>query len=274
MKASSGEARERFTAEFIVKLRRLRKRFDVRAADLAARFDRLTPEDLFESLKQSPDAIINFFESHPPLIDWLQNLQTSGPGRRLLISDHPDEIVEEVRSYGDGREKPEDYLERFNTWINENRNEHAALRAVLTRPSDLTHADLRSLILARSDQGFMETHLRDACREAKHLDCAARLIGYIRSQALGSPLVPFEQRVDAAVARVLSSTNFLWTQNQRRWLERIAKQVKKEVVVDRASLQLGAFASAGGFSTINKSFSGRLPELLTTLHQEIWNDAA
>jgi len=76
------------------------------------------------------------------------------------------------------------------------------------------------------------------------------------------------------VARVVSSKSFLWTQPQRKWLERIAKQIKKEGVVDHDSLQAGAFASAGGFGTINKSFSGRLPELLETLHSEIWNDAA
>ena len=125
-----------------------------------------------------------------------------------------------------------------------------------------------------SDAGFMETHIREAWRETKHQDCSARLVGYIRSQALGSPLVPFAQRVDAAVARVISSKSFLWTQNQRKWLERIAKQIKTEGVVDHASLQAGAFASAGGFGTINKSFSGRLPELLENLHSEIWNDAA
>jgi len=72
-------------------------------------------------------------------------------------------------------------------------------------------------------------------------------------------------------------------------LERIAKEIKKDGVVDHDSFRrkyetaitcydhaLGkrpgwkeAFASAGGFGTINKSFSSRLPEPLETLHSEI-----
>jgi len=275
IKASSGDARQRFTEELVVKIRRLRKRIVKPPPDLSTRFARLTPARLFETLGGSPEAILQFFETHPQLLDWLQGLRDeAGPGRRLLISDHEDKVREVSRGYGAGREKPDDYLQRFNSWIEENRNKNAALLAVLTRPSDLSRADLRSLILAMSDAGFMETHIREAWREAKHQDCPARLVGYIRSQALGSPLIPFEQRVDAAVSRVLSTTSFQWTQNQRRWLERIAKQIKKEGVVDHDSLQAGAFASAGGFGTINKSFSGRLPELLETLHSEIWNDAA
>lgn len=42
-----------------------------------------------------------------------------------------------------------------------------------------------------------------------------------------------------------------------------------EGVVDHDSLQAGAFASAGGFGTINKVISGRPPELPEALHAEV-----
>lgn len=274
IKASSGEAQERFTAELLVKIGRLRKRIVRKAADMATRFGGLTPESLFETLHSSPEGILALFGQHPQLASWLQSLREPGTGGRLLISDHEDGILEINRGYGSGRQKPEDYLQSFSDWIKANQNKNAVLLAVLTRPSDLTRADLRSLVLAMSDAGFVEHHLRGAWREAKHQDCPARLVGYIRSQALGCPLVPFDQRVDAAVNRIVSTKNFLWTQPQRKWLERIAKQIKQEGVVDQNSLQAGAFAAAGGFATINKSFSGRLPELLENLHAEIWSDAA
>ncbi len=274
IKASSGDAQGRFSAELVVKIGRLRKKITRKAADMATRFGGLTPEALFETLHGSPEEVLALFGQHPQLASWLQSLRQLGTGGRLLISEHEDGIREVGRGYGSGRQKPEDYLQSFTSWIEENRNKNMVLSAVLTRPSDLTRADLRSLVLAMSDAGFVENHLREAWREAKHQDCPARLVGYIRSQALGCPLVPFEHRVDAAVRRIVSTKDFLWTQPQRKWLERIAKQIKQEGVVDQNSLQAGAFAAAGGFATINKSFSGRLPELLEKLHAEIWNDAA
>lgn len=86
--------------------------------------------------------------------------------------------------------------------------------------------------------------------------------------------MPFEQRVDQAFTRIRSKSDFQWTENQIRWLERIVTQIKKQALVDKDSLNTGAFNSAGGFNRINKSFSGKLETLLEDLHTEIWNDGA
>ncbi|MEB3882072.1 type I restriction-modification enzyme R subunit C-terminal domain-containing protein, partial [Lyngbya sp. CCY1209] len=40
-----------------------------------------------------------------------------------------------------------------------------------------------------------------------------------------------KERVDRAIAKVLASRQ--WTDSQRKWLERIGKQLKSETVVDR-----------------------------------------
>jgi len=162
----------------------------------------------------------------------------------------------------------------FIQWIEENKSTHDALKLVLTAPGSLRKKELRSLVLAMDDAGFSITQIQPAWREVKHEICAAKLIGYIRAQALGSPLIPYEQRVDATVQRILAKPDFRWSENQKRWLDRIAKQIKSATVVDHDSLQSGAYASAGGFNTINKSFSGKLESLLTDLHTEIWQDPA
>ena len=182
--------------------------------------------------------------------------------------------METTSGYGEGREKPEDYLERFNQWIEDHKSTHEALKLLLTAPGSLTRAELKALVLAMDDDGFSISQIQPAWREVKHEICAAKLLGYIRAQALGSPLLPYEQRVDAAVQRIQARPDFRWTENQKRWLARIAKQIKSTIVVDRDSLQAGAYASAGGFNTINKSFSGKLESLLTDLHTEIWQDPA
>ena len=97
-------------------------------------------------------------------------------------------------------------------------------------------------------------------------------MGYIRQLALGSPLVPYGERVDRAVQRLRKAHKF--TGMQVTWLERIAKQVKLETVVDRASLDEGRFKTDGGFARLNKAFDGQLEALLAELAEEVWKDAS
>ena len=267
-------AADAFNSELIVKLRRARKRLDAKSDELATRFDDLTSDELFQQISAGPEQTLLFFDKHPGLSEWLPTVYKQKNRGALLISEHPDQLLKVERGYGDGKEKPEDYLNRFNTWIDEHKNSHDALKLVLTAPGSLTRKSLKALSLALADDNFKESDLRPAWREVKHEDCAAKLIGYIRSQALGCPLIPFEDRVDKAVTRIRSKSNFQWTQEQIRWLDRIVTQIKKQALVDKDSLNAGAFNSAGGFNRINKSFSGKLDSLLVDLHSEIWSDGA
>ena len=54
--------------------------------------------------------------------------------RPLIIDNHPDEMIEHTRGYGEGQ-KPEDYLEAFKTFINGNLNTITALKTVCTKPA-------------------------------------------------------------------------------------------------------------------------------------------
>lgn len=113
--------------------------------------------------------------------------------------------------------------------------------------------------------------MQTAWREQKNEDIAATIVGYIRQLALGSPLLPYSERVDHAVARLRRSHKF--TDIQTKWLDRIAKQVKLETVVDRASLDTGQFKTDGGFNRMNKIFDGKLESVLGELAEEVWRDA-
>ena len=91
-------------------------------------------------------------------------------------------------------------------------------------------------------------------------------------ELLDSPLLSFEERVERAIKRILSRE--AWTQPQRRWLERIGKQIKQERVVDHEALERGQFKTQGGFARINKVFGGKLDELLKDIQETIWEDSA
>jgi type I restriction enzyme, R subunit len=64
-----------------------------------------------------------------------------------------------------------------------------------------------------------------------------------------------------------------WADQERKWLERIGKQLKVETIVDRESLDQGEFKTqGGGFQRLNKTFNGQLENILVQINEELWFD--
>lgn len=203
-----------------------------------------------------------------PILDW----QADGAGPRFIpIAPHADEVVAVTRGYGDGT-KPDDFLDGFTAFVRDNVNTIAALKLVVQRPRDLTRADLKALRLALDRAGYSEASLRRAWADAKNEDIAASIIGYVRQAALGDALVPYEDRVKAAMRTILASR--LWTDPQKRWLRRIGEQVAKEVVVDRDAIDREPFVADGGFQRLDKVFGGELASVLAGINEELWKKSA
>src|SRR5690606_19528813 len=68
------------------------------------------------------DAARALFESDPDLAAFLDGLRQER-SQRQLVSLHDDEVVRVKTGYGDGNERPEDYLEGFGAWIRSHLNE-------------------------------------------------------------------------------------------------------------------------------------------------------
>lgn len=230
----------------------------------------MNPAALINHLKsQGPAQSAAWFQSHQDLALFLDRLKT-GDGPTLIISHHDDELRRVERGYGEAT-KPEDYLESFSAFIRDNMNLIPALAIVTQRPRDLTRQQLKELKLALDQAGYNEAALQTAWQEMTNQDIAASIIGFIRQRALGSPLVPYAERVDRAVKKISASR--YWTEPQRKWLERIGSQLKQETVVDREALDRGQFKASGGFARINKQFGGQLETLLGDLQEQVWKDA-
>ena len=120
------------------------------------------------------------------------------------MSHHDDKLLGTERGYGQAR-RPEDYLQEFSDFIRTSGNAIPALVTVLTRPRELTRKQLRELALELDKAGFSEASLATAWREMTNQDIAARIVGYIRQAAIGDPLVPYDQRVDSALQKLLAS---------------------------------------------------------------------
>ncbi|NOY94137.1 MAG: type I restriction-modification system endonuclease [Deltaproteobacteria bacterium] len=269
--SEDADTRDFVLGELMAKLHRKKRRLRGEAAE---QFEHLAGDDMeafLETLRHvSTKEAADIFRAKPDLGSFLD--RKLGGEARILISDHEDELVEVSHGYGAGRTRPRDYLDAFAEFVRANMNEMPALVVVTQRPRELTRAQLKGLKLALDEAGFGEPSLRTAWRELSNVNIAASVVGYIRQAALGDALVPYDQRVDRALTTILSSKP--WDVHQRKWLKRIAEQMKANTVVDREALDSGRFAESGGFNRLNKLFDGHLDAVLGKLADDVWKEQA
>ncbi|OWZ84291.1 type I restriction-modification system endonuclease [Natranaerobius trueperi] len=187
------------------------------------------------------------------------------------ISKHKDKHLSTTRGYGNA-DKPEDYLEGFKRFIEENINRIPALKIVCQRPKELTREDLKKLKIELDQRGYSEKNLQAAWRDAKNEDIAADIISFIRQLIVGDALVSHEERVRNAMKKIYRMN--AWTPVQKKWLERIEKQLLEEKVLGpdpEAAFAVQPFKREGGYKKVNKIFNGELDMVLEKINEELFN---
>jgi type I restriction enzyme R subunit len=273
LESTDGEECELVREQLIAKLRRKQRHL---SESNAARFRLLTgeePADFINRLRQLPIAEASRWLGTIGGLGELLDAQWEGPAQPQFIAEHDDSLRAIERGYGEAS-RPQDYLDGFTAFVRDPGNALPALTTVLQRPWELTRSDLRELKLALDQRGYSETTLATAWREATNQDMAASIMGYIRQAALGDPLVPYEQRVEKALQRILASR--AWSEPQRQWLQRIANQTKAITIVDREALDDDALLfrrEGGGWQRLNKLFGGELEQVLHRFNEAVWEAA-
>ncbi len=253
-------------------LAKLQSKKNYLSPEQSTEFERIVgkpPQEFSQEIKKMGlQEVADWFINNPGLGELL-DMKVSGMGSnsKIVISAHCDEVTGTSTGYGSGQ-KPEDYLSSFNAFINANSNRMIALQTVLQRPWDLTRDDLKHLALELEKNEFREEDLKVAWKEVKNEDIAARIIGFIRQAALGEALVPYEQRVDNALAKILNSQ--AWKTPQREWLETIAGQIKANIIVDETNLNEGIFKQIGGTKRASKLFEQPIADILSDFNKALW----
>lgn len=219
-----------------------------------------TPEEFIKELKEvDVNKAVDEIVSNNQLIEYLD--EKSQNEEVIIVTDKKDRVVSHTRGYGKGK-RPEDYIEEFQKYIDENKNLIPALEVVCTRPQEITKESLRQLRAILDKNGFSEEYLKTAWKDLKHEEIVADIIAFIRQQAIGSPLESNEERVKRAVARV--KREYYLTKPQENWMNRIEKVMLKEVVIDKDTFDTGSFKTkGGGFTRLNTIFGGNLEEIIT-----------
>ena len=242
------------------RLDELEQQWGVPPAKLHNHLHELGPQGAADYLKHSTRLLVQLAE--------VQELM--GTAYMPILSQHADELLVREQSWGT-YVRPEDYLDSFGRFVREQINQSAALAVVVNAPKDLTRDQLREVRLLLDANGFSEANLKSAWRNRSHQDIAASIIGYIRQAALGEALLPFEQRVANAMQIIYASKS--WTAVQRKWLDRLAKQLALEVVIDPAFVTR-AFANDGGGKQLDKILGGTLDHVLHELAAHLWPQQA
>ena len=257
--------------QFLAKLQSKKKYLSTNQHSDFERIVGKPPQEFAQELKNMKvQDVADWFVNNPGLGELLDmKVKGTGGNNKVVISTHGDKVTGTSTGYGSGQ-KPEDYLSSFNKFVNANSNRMVAIQTVIQRPWELTRDSLKQLALELEKNEFREEDLKVAWKEVKNEDIAARIIGFIRQAALGEALVPYEQRVDNALKKILNSQP--WKTPQREWLETIAGQIKANIIVDESNLNEGIFKQIGGIKRASKLFEQPITDILSKFNKSIWSE--
>ncbi|MDO6597245.1 type I restriction-modification system endonuclease [Oceanihabitans sp. 2_MG-2023] len=227
-----------------------------------------TVRDFAKKLKAIDIENVNqSLEDYGHLWEFLDREKGKALNYGTLYSDHEDRVEEVSRAY-EKNLKPKDYLESFTEYINNNRNQIAALNIVCTKPSTLSRHDLKELRLILDTQGFNKNNLNTAYKEVTNTEIVADIIAHIRTSALGEELVSHHERIANAVSKLKSSHS--WNQIQLKWLDKIEAQLQKESIITLEDLNKPPFSVDGGLKRLDKVFKNETAEIIKELNEYLY----
>ena len=234
--------------------------------EVAEQLGGATLKAYIKELKDCPlDVFIERCRKDKAFLVWVVGL--TGKKRGIYHSEKEDTLHETTRGYGN-TERPEDYLEAFAAFINENKDTIEAIRIACTKPSDMTRAQLRELQLLLDNQNYSITNLNKAMSSIKNEEIVADIISFVRQAVLHTPVMNHEDRVNAAFAKLIATHHF--NKIQLDLLDNIKTYMLHESILNRETFEAPAFKRDGGFKQFDKKFEGNLSELIRKLNTYIY----
>ena len=209
--------------------------------------------------------------------------------REILIDETSQDVVIELGFDQDATEHARQLVESFQQFVNEHKDEIAALQILFNRPYNqrrLDFAQVRELSeqlvqhLHQTDPLYLTESLWQAYQklEKDHVHGAgsqrilADLISLVRHAAGQVELVPYPEQVQARYQEWLESqTNNgrRFTQQQRWWLDEIAKNIGINISVSLDDLNNYGFQQHGGQLAAQRLFGAGLGLLVDELNNRL-----
>lgn len=270
----SPERAKKQLEQIIAKLQRKKKKLEEDGLeDFMYRAHGNNPEELIDFLKHvSGEEVKKVVAEYADLWHFLDT-KVFQP-KLQLVSEHVDEVLGVERGYGKAQE-PEDYIDNFREFIQQNRNKLSALEIICTKPSELDRKSLKELKLALDQEGYNARTLSTAWKTTKNEEIAADIISFIRTMALDTDLIGHEQRIRNAVEKIKSLKAMpdgrqAWNKIQLKWIDRFEAQLLKETILTKEDLDKDPFKQDGGYKRLNKIFENELDQVLNNLNENLY----
>jgi len=263
------------TKRLVRRLQRIDKNMSGDARDLFARF--VPDGDMARFSEELPAKLRSDFAGTMNVLrdaDFLK-LLTSYPraSRTFIVASGVTDTVESewLIKAGVGKEyKPDDYLKLFEQFVIDHAEEIRAISILLSRASDWGAEPLKELRDALRDapEHFTETNLQKAFKATHHKALVDIISMVKRASTETSPLMTAEERVNAAVAAVSAGRTL--TDDQTKWMEYIRQHLVQNLSIEPDDFDIiPVLADRGGWGRANRTFDGRLAELLDQLNKEL-----
>lgn len=266
-------AQQKQFEQIIAKLHRKKKRMSGEQQEqFASLSGGLSPDDFIREIREKSknENGVDYLRDKKILFKFLDEMR--GIPQYQFISEHDDQHVGTFRDYA-FTDDAKDYIESFRKYILENRNRMAALDIICTRPAALTRDSLRELATQLSLAGYDAVKLNTAWKNATNERIAADIIAFVRSLALGNPLISHEDRIKNAMKKVRAMKD--WTRVQQQWLNRFESQLISESILHKEDLDRGIFRQeGGGFARLDKIFGNELESVLNTINENLYRESA
>ena len=165
-------------------------------------------------------------------------------------------------------QKPEDYLDSFYQFIQDNSDRIEALQILRQRPQSWNAEALEQLRQKLTENRFTETNLQKAY-QLVHNKALADLISLIKQAYSPSESVyTASERVDLAIASISFDRDF--TEEQLKWLGYIREHLIQNLSIDLEDFEYAPiFERYGGKGKAMKVFEGQLETLIDDLNGAI-----
>ncbi len=179
-----------------------------------------------------------------------------------------DEVTSEKLIMG---EKPQDYLDSFMKFVNENPEHIMAIKILLERPKEWSTTALNELREKLKINKFPEKYLQEA-HKLVYNKALADIISMVKHAAKEEePILTSEERVKLALDKVTKGKSFNY--NQLQWLNYIKEHLIQNLTIDEEDLRSApVFESKGGLKKAEKVFGKK--ELKKLIEEINYNIAA
>lgn len=267
----STESKQLIKDKILAKLQRKANNLtDEQKYEISEKLDGKNLKTYVRELKTyTESAFVNKCDADKDFLIWVDSLK--GKKRGTLYSEKEDTLLETTRGYGN-TEKPEDYLESFNKFVNENKDKIEAIKIACTKPSDMTRTQLKELKMALDKENFTVANLNEASSSVKNEHIVADIISYVRQAVLNTPLRNHDERVNKAFEKLIATNNF--NKMKLDLLEKIRTYMLHESILNVETFEAPAFKAEGGFVRFDKKFAGNLVAIIRQINTYIYEGVA